>query len=150
LGRHLVLGRGVVKDATRGIALLRKACDAKVGLACANMGDLLHRGKDLPKDDWQARMLLMRGCDANSALACTGVAATSLQDKNYGEAFVYLQRGCNLHDPTGCATLGFLLAKGIGTIPADRPRGLRILRRTCARPKGQAACARLAELGEAQ
>ena len=127
LGALHALGRGVVYDAERAIALSRRACDAGVGLACSNLAVLLVEeagglapsaglgaGPGRPATEAVRRFRI--ACDSGAAEGCVdlaaaleaGVGAGSRRDRE--GAVAALRRACDLGLAIGCHRLALLTA----------------------------------------
>jgi hypothetical protein len=138
-GRMWLDGRGVTRDAERGIRMLVRACDDGVALACMvavrwladtnNARDV----KDAP--ELRARLDAEHGCLTSTAEDCFRVGL----DYYYGrqsfprdrvrsvEAYA---RGCDLGHGIACNNLGDALEYGEG-VPRDLPRAAATYDRAC-------------------
>ncbi len=67
LATHLLDGNGVGRDEARAVDLFRSACDQEVGVACANLADLV-ANRDGGTE--QARVLRTRACEYGDTESC--------------------------------------------------------------------------------
>jgi TPR repeat protein len=123
-GRLWLDGRGVAKDAKRGIDMLVRACDGGVTMACAVtaswLGDATH-GAELggSAQDLLARVEGQRTCLLGQAEACFQVGILFYYGKDSfprdrAKSSRAFARGCDLGDSRACNNIGDALAYGDG------------------------------------
>jgi uncharacterized protein len=154
-GRMWIDGRGVDRDAARGIEMLVHACDGGLALACIVgarwLGEPLH-ARDLPDAfDLRARLEAERACLSGEAETCYQVGllfyfGRSAFPHDRAQAVQAYERGCGFGDARACNNLGDALAHGDGVEP-DFVRSAAMFERACRR--GEAlGCANSGEMFE--
>ena len=123
-GRLWLDGRGVVRDARRGIEMLVHACDGGVAMACAVtaswLGDASHADEiGHTAQDLLARVEGQRTCLLGQAEACfqIGVLFYYGRDsfpRDRAKSSRAFARGCDLGDSRACNNIGAALAYGDG------------------------------------
>jgi TPR repeat protein len=123
-GRLWLDGRGVARDARRGIEMLVHACDGGVAMACAVtaswLGDASHAAEIGPTaQDLLARVEGQRTCLLGQAEACfqIGVLFYYGRDsfpRDRAKSSRAFARGCDLGDSRACNNIGDALAYGDG------------------------------------
>jgi TPR repeat protein len=124
-GRLWLDGRGVSRDAERGLGMLVRACDSGVAVACAVAVRWLadpHGGSvDLPEtQDLRARLDADRDCAIGRAEACYQVGllfytGRDSSPRDHAKSARAYSRGCDLGDSRACNNFADALAYGEGT-----------------------------------
>jgi hypothetical protein len=130
LGALHALGRGVAWDGPRAIALSRRACDAGVAYACANLGVLLAEeagGLGGGQPGLEVTRRFRTACDGGAPEGCLDLAvalsAGAAGARDPDGAARALRRGCALGLALACHRLALAL-------PAGEDRG-DLLARAC-------------------
>ncbi|MHB8420565.1 MAG: tetratricopeptide repeat protein [Myxococcales bacterium] len=116
LGILLVRGHGdvhpVSRDSTRGLALLRSACDRDWAYACNDLAAALDDGLGGPghsaeraKAVARARELLRRACDEGSQGDCAQLQVLELNEKARVQRIQTYRQGCSAGAASFCALL---------------------------------------------
>jgi TPR repeat protein len=123
-GRLWLDGRGVARDARRGIEMLVRACDGGVAMACTVtaswLGDASHATElGASAQDLLARVEGQRTCILGQAEACfqIGVLFYYGRDsfpRDRAKSSRAFARGCDLGDSRACNNIGDALAYGDG------------------------------------
>jgi len=123
IGRALVEGAGVERDAAAGASYLERAC-ALSGLgareACVALGDLaMHGTEGVAKSPEGAAKAFARGCDLGHILACRKAGALFDGDNGVpadpARAFAAFDQACGRGDGPSCAFSGLASQTGNGT-----------------------------------
>jgi len=144
----LVDGTGTTKDATRGAALLERACDAGVSHAC---GALAQRApRSTPSGTMHPGTLehyaALRDCLEGSPNSCFTVAVHfDVGDAGYPQdlarSHALYDAGCKGGSWSSCNNLGYRYSSGQG-VPEDLARAAELFDRAC-RGAEMTACANL-------
>lgn len=114
-------------DPKQAFGLFEKACAAKHGPACTQVGMMYEsgRGRVVAKDGKKALELYARACDLGDGRACQlrGNAAGNAND--YKLALDYFKRGCAKNDGIACAQQAWYTEKGHASAPD--PKAARVL-----------------------
>jgi TPR repeat protein len=156
-GRLWIDGRGVERDAERGINMLIRACDEGSAAACAFAGHWLaepSNTRDLPgASELHHRVDVEAACLAGQSDQCflAGHAFFGALDgfpQDRALAAKAYERGCDLGESAACNNLGDALAYGDG-VPRDVERAASLFERAChlGCPLGCSALGYMAEHG---
>jgi len=139
-GRMWLDGRGVARDAARGIGMLVRACDAGVRLACVVavrwLAEAAH-ARELPDaSDVRKRLEEEHACLTSEPEACYQVGllfyfGASSYPRDRARAAQAYARGCDLGEPRACNNLGDALAYGEG-VERDVVRSAAAYDKACA------------------
>lgn len=101
-GSLLVLGDdGVVKDAARGVALLRRGCERGDGNSCHLAAIVLAAGQDVPRDAAAALKYDELACDRHQSRACLDAGKVRVATDR-AAAVALARRACQMGRPDGC------------------------------------------------
>jgi TPR repeat protein len=137
-GRLWLDGRGVARDAERGMDMLVRACDGGVGLACLVgarwLGDSANV-RDIGAPELRARLELEHACIVGQSDSCYQVGLLFYFGKDAfprdrAKANEAYARGCDLGDARACNNLGDGLAYGDGA-PRDTQRAAATFAKAC-------------------
>jgi TPR repeat protein len=138
-GRMWLDGRGVASDPDRGLAMVLRACEGGVVLACTaglrwlaearreqavKEGPALHRRLD------DERSCLMGGADRCMELGLALYAGAAPYPRDLARSAVEYQRGCDLGSGLACSNLGDACEYGSG-VPRDLSRAAALYERAC-------------------
>lgn len=141
LAEGYVEGVGVEADPQRGIALMRKACDAGFGRACAYLAAAIG-----DQDRAEAVELARRGCEGGYGGGCIWYVSHRILAgegaPDWRGAAPWLERGCNAGYAKSCVLFGDLLRTGMG-VASDPGRAHDLYARAC--DGGQKLACRLAQ-----
>jgi TPR repeat protein len=137
-GRLLLAGRGVARDASRGIQLLEQACDDGLLRACetlVNQHVAEHDAKSGGSARWQNRYYLQAQCLKSDGNACfyvgiyfdRGNNGFPHDQKRGADAYA---RGCDLGEHVSCNNLANDYYYGDG-VPVDFVRAAQLYERAC-------------------
>jgi TPR repeat protein len=157
-GRLWLDGRGVQPDADRAMAMLARACDDGVLMACAVairwLGDPAHKSAVDDDGDMRSRLESESGCWLGQPDPCFQVgrlfkAGADGVPPDAARALRAFARGCDLGERISCNELGDALEYGDGA-PRDLERAAALFDRACrlGAPIGCANLGYLAEHGE--
>jgi TPR repeat protein len=120
-------------DPAGAVRTFIRGCNRQDAISCLNAAELVGRGLDGPADPARIEDLLNRSCQAGLATACEELADQAPEEgraARQAQLVRLTEEGCAGGDDRACANLGRRLLDGVG-LPADRGRGLRLLRRSC-------------------
>jgi TPR repeat protein len=154
-GRMLLDGRGLPRDARRGLGMVARACDGGFALACLagirSLGDPRSAGDVSDPPALRARLELEHACLTGQGDACyqVGVLFYFGRDafpRDRVNAAVAYSRGCDLGESRACNNLGDGLAYGDG-VGRDAERAAAAFAKACR--LGEAlGCANLGYMAE--
>ena len=157
-GRMWIDGRGVAKDAEKGIAMLARACEGGVPLACMAgirwLADGSHAQTIKDGHALRQRLDAEHDCLIGSGDACTLIggelyAGRESFARDLARSAAFYERGCDLGNGLACNNLGDALEYGL-SVPRDLSRAASLYERAChaGRPIGCANLGHLLEHGE--
>ncbi len=143
LARVHFVGDLVPADATKGLGLLLKACQAANADECEELGSIYAKGKyGVTADTEKAYRYRRRACELNT-LWCADAARDGVKAGKETEAFQLADRGCKGDDDESCVLLGDYHKKGVGTA-ADEEKAKAIWTKVCKDGDGDdVACKRI-------
>jgi TPR repeat protein len=109
LGRRLYAGTSMTKDVPGGVALIQRACEAKVERACVTEADIMAVGVDLPEDDARAVALLKGACDADDGSGCRELALCIEAGRapgDHAELVRLHEKACHIGMKASCIAAG--------------------------------------------
>ena len=144
LGKALHQGKLMPLDATRGLALLEKACTLRDGNGCLFLGSIYKDDKrGLPyldkaceagsatgctslgeRDKARAAELFAKACTGNDALGCARSGGIAKTAGRLADAVAAFERACELEHRQSCADAGALRASGKGVVDLAKARAL--------------------------
>jgi TPR repeat protein len=135
LGTMHMLGRGVAKDAAKGVALFRQACDGGNAFGCVNLGIAYDDGVGVGEDPTRALGLFRRACEGDEPKACNNVGFMYAKgrgtSKDQDKAAKSYDKGCRLGSARSCYYLGKRHADGSG-VAKDEARAKSLFDKACA------------------
>lgn len=142
-------GDGATKDVKGSLARLESLCAANEASACIRLMGAYVKGlpPDVPADPLRVREYAGKACSAGAKDACEAnklLGAVDSGDTTVAQVNAMFEKQCSDGSMLGCALLGENLVTGAG-LPADRARGIQLLKKACA-AKVERACQRLAQL----
>ncbi len=116
------------------VELLRRACDAKGGRACFQLGLLMRGGQGVARDDASAASLFERACATGRGDACQelGLMLADRQPPDHVAASQLFQRGCEMGDAQACISLGGMALLGTSPITQNARLAHELFARGCA------------------
>lgn len=105
LGRILLAGKVVPKDAKRGLEVVDKACTATNVRACAFLGSMYVAGEGVKKDVTRGAKLLEEACAGGASNGC-GALGDVVAKKSKKRAVELYAKACAGDDAEGCAKSG--------------------------------------------
>jgi TPR repeat protein len=157
-GRMWIDGRGVARDADKGIAMLVQACEGGVPLACMAgirwLADASHAQAIKDGHALRQRLDVEHDCLIGSGDACTLIggelyAGRESFARDLARSATFYERGCDLGNGLACNNLGDALEYGL-SVPRDLSRAASLYERAChaGRPIGCSNLGHLLEHGE--
>jgi TPR repeat protein len=116
LGVMNELGLAMPVDASRAVALYRKACDRDSARGCVNLGKALADGRGVAKDERRAEALFASACAKDEMFGCAELgklkiarasAPTSIEGRT---GRVLLARACDADERSACRAYGEVVA----------------------------------------
>jgi uncharacterized protein len=118
-GDRLVRGKGVAKDIPRGMALIRRSCEAHDGDACWILGKASQdKIPGAPNSESSVREAFSDACRFGNPAACNDLGSLMVkkQPPDFEAAFTAFRHSCALgRFPGGCENLAQLYRMGQGT-----------------------------------
>jgi TPR repeat protein len=148
-GRLLLDGRGVARDAKRGVELLELSCDGGQEESCATLAS-----RSRGSGTYASRYALELSCVRGDGEMCRGLAGYFWSgsdgypvDKR--RSLLFFTKGCDFGSAASCTAIGYGLYLGDG-IEEDKTRAAPLFERGCSGgdPIGCAGLGLLAEYGE--
>ena len=107
----LSLPDATAAELARGVAALKKGCDANEVPACNNLATAMMQGVGMARDEAAAAAVFAKLCDANNAPSCgnlgylrmTGVGIA----KDVALGMALAKKGCDAGDANSCNMVGF-------------------------------------------
>lgn len=127
------------KDAARGVAAVRRACELDDGAACAKLGLWLATGfprGGVKRNIDESLAMLDRSCAMGAGAGCTEIGRyvaagrSDPGDPLLTRAITYLERACDRSDREGCVWWAQMLAEGRGR-KSDGDKAFHILELGC-------------------
>lgn len=157
-GRMLLDGRGVAKDAERGVAMLERACDEGFALDCVAairwLADASHAQAVKGGHLVRRRLEAESACLGGSADACVQLGGALSQGldpfpRDPARSAAEYRRGCDLGNGLACNNLGDAYEYG-HAVPRDLSHAATLYERACraGRPIGCANLGHLLQHGE--
>ncbi|HEY1691814.1 MAG TPA: tetratricopeptide repeat protein [Polyangiaceae bacterium] len=157
-GRMALDGRGVAKDAEKGVAMLEHACDEGQELACMAairwLADASHAQAVKGAPLVRRRLEVESSCLAGSADACLQIGGALSQGaepypRDLARSAAEYRRGCDLGNGLACNNLGDAYEYG-RAVPRDLSRAAGLYERACraGRPIGCSNLGHLLQHGE--
>lgn len=112
-------------DESRGVALLRQACDHDVGVGCLNLARAYRFGWGMDVDKAAAVSLLRHACDnLDHGRSCKQLGDMHLGGdgvaKDVSVATALFRRACNLAEPAGCYGLATVFDQQAAQVGKDQ------------------------------
>jgi TPR repeat protein len=154
LGFMYLVGKGVPRDANRGVGLFKQACDRGDDISCSQLGNLYAIGRDVPQDFVQAWSLFNQSCNKGIVAACGGLARlyeeglgvapdreraaqlyatvceSGMDAQTCARRIPLLKAECDGGQGGDCFNLAMMYAKGQGTA-VDYPTAAALLQQAC-------------------
>jgi len=140
-------GRGVPRDAARGLELHEKACEGGHLESCRSAGVLLERTPGITPDPARARSFFEKACDGGNAAAC-GNLAVQVESQDNDRALALYVRACDMGNVLACSNGAHFLTWA----KSDPRQRITLLEKGCAFGGGSMAamaCTTLAREHEA-
>ena len=120
------------EERAEAAALLQRACDAGLGVACTNLAQRIDLGTAPGAETLDPLALRQRGCEGGDARACilAGYAMTIAEPPANDSAIRNFARACDLGEGDGCYRLGLVLRDRTDAAP-DWQRAQQTFDRAC-------------------
>ena len=139
----------LMKESDNAYANYKKACDAKVQLACSNLGTLYENGLGVKKDPKKAVEIYKDSCNSGGVQACYHLGNAyrkgEIVKQDYYLAMEAYTNACNAGDLPSCANIGAMYELGLG-MNKDEKRAYGIYKVACFRGLNK-ACPQMKRLG---
>ena len=139
---EVVLKDAEGSSASGALTALQHACDAQIGIACANLGLFYSNGPAGARDEGAARRYMRAGCDGSVAQACFAFAVMHKKGVggpvNQPRALALVDHACDLGWAKACETLATIVENGEAPFRADHNPD--VLRRRACRLGSDEAC----------
>jgi hypothetical protein len=146
LGADYANGNGVLVDAAKATTYNKKACDAKIAVACANLGHLKKDAKLLAKtcsdgnglacafqaelDTEHATDLYAKACELGHMPSCNTAGRRLAAAKDLVNAAKSYEKGCDGKNADACTNLGQFYVNGTG-VTADMKKANELFTKAC-------------------
>lgn len=136
---------GATRRLDKALALLEKACNMGVPLACAHLAVMYRHAQGVPRDTARALELNERACKADLAMGCNNLGdmleTGDGVSRNVERAKTLYEKVCETTPPKwlekgetdsafGCYSLALLYEKGLGA-HVDKKKARDLLKRAC-------------------
>ncbi len=130
IGGAYLLGKGgKVKDEKKGVALLKKACDAKSAFGCEIYARALDEGRGIDVDKDGAKTYFGKSCDLGGGGGCRALAMR--YETSDPARIPLLDKACQKDDKLGCMGLGAAYLHGNQGAPKDLAKAKQFLQKSC-------------------
>lgn len=97
LGALYQLGKDILPDTKKALALYEKGCELGSKEACSGAGGIY-----VSSDKEKARTLLNKGCELGDGFSCATAGSYLLEEKKFKEAYALFEKACKIGDSLGC------------------------------------------------